>query len=86
MKNEKPKQPENPMAGWQPDKFPKPRTMPDGWDLSSLSNANISNKSGENSEATPRDQENQKEAIHEAFPKIKTMPDGWDLSDLIKKI
>ena len=86
MKNEKPKKPENPMAGWQPDRFPKPRTFPDGWDLSALSNANISSKSGESPEETTHVDEKRKEAIHESFPKPKTMPDGWDLSDLIKKI
>lgn len=56
--------------GYQPEKFPKTRTIPEGWSFMD---------SYENSSAVENHLETPK---METFPKTATFPEFWDLSQL----
>jgi len=78
----------------RPESFPKPRTIPANWDLSTLSTvdleANSIRKPGlgnseQEASATANNGRagapNQLEKPSEAFPQPRTFPGNWDLSD-----
>ncbi len=64
---------------YQPEKFPKTRTMPGGWDLSSIISASENeNPVAEEIPGSSTDSNSDK------FPKTNTFPSGWDLSGYLE--
>jgi hypothetical protein len=56
---------------WTPEKFPKPRTFPNGWDFSGLMAPN-------EKVAAQEDVDDWKP---ETFPKPRTIPENWHVED-----
>ena len=66
----------------EPEKFPKVRTMPDGWSFSENSEPAIPNQKAEDSTNKPAaNTRPQVERSPEAFPGTDIYPKSWDLSD-----
>lgn len=66
---------------YRPQKFPKPNTIPSGWDFSGLDNAsNDSHKRGDAHKTASSDADHTDKM--ETFPKTSTYPGQWDLSGL----
>jgi hypothetical protein len=65
---------------WTPDTFPKPRTLPSGWDSSALMSTNgyQDNDEVDSSRTESRDAE---DWVPEKFPKPRTLPKNWIIDD-----
>jgi len=72
MKNQKPQ------TERSQEKFPKTRTFPEGWDMSSHeASMQDSSQASDSSHHSAGEQEAQSPRSHEKFPKTTTMPSGW---------
>jgi hypothetical protein len=67
--------------GYRPQQFPKPNTIPDGWDFSGLDTVSNNGHHHHNGhKPTGADTDNAPKM--ETFPKTNTFPGQWDLSGL----
>lgn len=67
-----------------PEKFPKPRTIPEGWDFAEANNPTYNPSDNGNSELNTSSVNGvpQVERSPESFPSTNTFPNGWDLTQL----
>lgn len=67
-----------------PETFPKPRTIPEGWDFAEANNpvSNSSEKGDSKLNAAAENGIPQVERSPEGFPITNTFPNGWDLAQI----
>jgi hypothetical protein len=65
---------------WSPEPFPEPRTFPNGWDGTALTNTNGRRESRE-SGTSHKDSDNVDGWMPEKFPKPRTFPKHWSVDD-----